>query len=490
MYLIDNSTAVASQPPSTAQGTTGFFTDGNPATNLPATIFPAEFANAQMLEIANVITGAGIPLSKNTFNQLFTAIQNLIKGAGQGINSNAYINTSNKVNAVNAANVLFNSSGEFGMSGWTATVFAGQIDPFADGHIFTNNVALNALTSIATSQLVACPANIPLVMSAELWGAALTAGNVCCDIQCWDSTGTNSLGYIANVGAVPFGQPWTWKTGSGVTPANTAYISPRFYTQLATGPINSVGIRRIKVERGTVASLYSREADHGFTMPQFDNSSASATTAFVQRAVGSYRGAVGENANVTLTAANVGCVHNLVGPAGNSYVLPLAAAPLLAGATISFRNTSSGAAGIFRQGTDNISINGQPLTSITMGPGDDLTVTMVAPGTWLASGSAALYGAPGFASSFAAIGYAKLPSGLFLEWNGTFSTTTSGPVPWTFPVAFPHAIVMNVGSPNGAGASSGSVQFTAGGASNVSVTCVNGASALMAANVSLFVLGF
>jgi hypothetical protein len=78
MFQIDNSTAVPAQPPSTAPGTPGYFTDGNPATNLPATIFPAEFANAVMLEINNVIAAAGIPLNKAAFNQLLTAIQTLI----------------------------------------------------------------------------------------------------------------------------------------------------------------------------------------------------------------------------------------------------------------------------------------------------------------------------------------------------------------------------------------------------------------------------
>lgn len=79
MYQIDNSTAAASQPTSTAAGTAGFFTDGNPATGDAATILPAEWLNAVMMELCNVITAAGLTLSKSSFTQLQTAIKILSK---------------------------------------------------------------------------------------------------------------------------------------------------------------------------------------------------------------------------------------------------------------------------------------------------------------------------------------------------------------------------------------------------------------------------
>ena len=75
MYQIDNSTAAATQPSSTAPGSAGFFTDGNPATGLAATILPAEWLNAVMLELANVVTSAGLTLNKAAFNQLLLAIK-------------------------------------------------------------------------------------------------------------------------------------------------------------------------------------------------------------------------------------------------------------------------------------------------------------------------------------------------------------------------------------------------------------------------------
>lgn len=77
MYQIDNSTAATSQPASTVAGSAGFFTDGNPATATPATILPAEWLNSVMMELVNVITGAGLTPTKNQFNQVLSAIKRL-----------------------------------------------------------------------------------------------------------------------------------------------------------------------------------------------------------------------------------------------------------------------------------------------------------------------------------------------------------------------------------------------------------------------------
>lgn len=96
MYQIDNSTAATTQPASTAAGTAGFFTDGNPATSTPATIVPAEWLNAVMMELVNVITGAGLTLSKSSFNQVITAIKTLMQRSAPSLavdtgSANAYV---------------------------------------------------------------------------------------------------------------------------------------------------------------------------------------------------------------------------------------------------------------------------------------------------------------------------------------------------------------------------------------------------------------
>lgn len=75
MYQIDNATAATSQPASTPAGTAGFFTDGNPATNLPATILPAEWLNSVMMELVNLVLAGGLTPQKNSFSQVTSAVK-------------------------------------------------------------------------------------------------------------------------------------------------------------------------------------------------------------------------------------------------------------------------------------------------------------------------------------------------------------------------------------------------------------------------------
>jgi hypothetical protein len=96
MYQIDNGTAASSLPASTAAGTPGYFTDGNPAAGQAATVLPSEFMNMMMLENLNVLSAAGVVPSKASFNQLALAIKTIIQGgattyaADTGV-ANAYV---------------------------------------------------------------------------------------------------------------------------------------------------------------------------------------------------------------------------------------------------------------------------------------------------------------------------------------------------------------------------------------------------------------
>lgn len=78
MYRIDNGSAAASLPASTAAGTAGYFTDGDPLTSIAPTILPAEWLNSIMLENLNVLAAASITPVKNQFDQLALAIAKLI----------------------------------------------------------------------------------------------------------------------------------------------------------------------------------------------------------------------------------------------------------------------------------------------------------------------------------------------------------------------------------------------------------------------------
>jgi Uncharacterized conserved protein len=92
MYRIDNATAVTPIPTPGAVGPNPnyFFSKGNPGLGIPATIVDDDWANAVQEEICNVITAAGITLSKTTRTQLRDAIYSL---AGQ-----KYVHTQGSAN--------------------------------------------------------------------------------------------------------------------------------------------------------------------------------------------------------------------------------------------------------------------------------------------------------------------------------------------------------------------------------------------------------
>jgi hypothetical protein len=54
--------------------------------------------------------------------------------------------------------------------------------------------------------------------------------------------------------------------------------------------------------------------------------------------------------------------------------------------------------------------------------------------------------ASGNAASIATNGYQKLPSGLIIQWSGSFGTPSGGSATWTFPLAFPNACLAAFGT--------------------------------------------
>ncbi|HEX7906870.1 MAG TPA: hypothetical protein VF534_02090 [Paraburkholderia sp.] len=107
MYQIDSSGAASSMPTPGAAATPGFFTGGNPSTGTPATILDADWFNAVMMELVNIVTAAGLPPTKGTNNQVLTAVQDLF--AAIGGNSAKTFNvaaSSGPNNAVNQSQVF------------------------------------------------------------------------------------------------------------------------------------------------------------------------------------------------------------------------------------------------------------------------------------------------------------------------------------------------------------------------------------------------
>jgi hypothetical protein len=96
MFQTDIATASSTLPTPASAGTPGYFTNGNPSTGVAATILDADFMNMVMLELTNVVTGAGLTLSKTTYTQVMSAIrrigQNTVVLTDTGV-ANAYTAT-------------------------------------------------------------------------------------------------------------------------------------------------------------------------------------------------------------------------------------------------------------------------------------------------------------------------------------------------------------------------------------------------------------
>lgn len=118
----------------------------------------------------------------------------------------------------------------------------------------------------------------------------------------------------------------------------------------------------------------------------FDSSKLLATTEFVERAKGNYRGFLNATSNTTLVASTafgsmVSCIgtFNITLPAANSGG---------AGGTVSLRNRGTGVVTILCPGSDNIKSGSLIKTTMVMPAGSTLDLTTDGASGWWASGSA------------------------------------------------------------------------------------------------------
>ncbi|MFL9930868.1 hypothetical protein P0D88_16775 [Paraburkholderia sp. RL18-103-BIB-C] len=98
MFQTDQPTAVSSLPTPATPSTQGFFTNGNPAVGIPATVLEADFMNMVMMELVNVVTAGGLTPSKTTYTQ----VRDAIKRIGQNTIVLADTGAVNAYTAVNA----------------------------------------------------------------------------------------------------------------------------------------------------------------------------------------------------------------------------------------------------------------------------------------------------------------------------------------------------------------------------------------------------
>jgi hypothetical protein len=91
MHRIDTSSAVAVLPAPKPQGTSGYWSEGDPTVGQYATIADQDWFNAVQEEIAHVVEQAHLTLNKADQTQLYQAIQYLISGGVGGFATQAWV---------------------------------------------------------------------------------------------------------------------------------------------------------------------------------------------------------------------------------------------------------------------------------------------------------------------------------------------------------------------------------------------------------------
>lgn len=237
------------------------------------------------------------------------------------------------------------------------------------------------------------------------------------------------------------GTPGWFSDGDPSTGAEATILRAEFMNMLQAEMLSilaAAGIAPDKLQSDQL--LQALRSGFMFNTPaQFDTSTAVATMAAVQRALGNFQTGVQLNASTTLAAADVGKVFQI---AASSVAINL---PLLSavpkGASITFVNNGSPGTTLNVQGTNKIIIGGQSnLTSIALPAGECLTLTSVDGGNWFAtSGTAMMPYSNMFLKNIGASGYQKLPGGLILQWGYLAVPGASGTI--TFPLSFPNVLL-------------------------------------------------
>ncbi|AIR70168.1 phage tail protein [Dickeya fangzhongdai] len=163
------------------------------------------------------------------------------------------------------------------------------------------------------------------------------------------------------------------------------------------------------------------------TPPLFDADTSIATTAFVQRALGNMKSAIGFNANKVLASDAFGCFIEAQ-VAGITITLPDAS--LCPGGVIEFNNISNGAVVVSGAGVNILGPN-NPSGSNTLKVQGGVNIKFLSTGPqWRAIGGAGVAGA-------GLNGYQVLPSGIIIQW-GIGRTLAAGVINQSFPIVYPN----------------------------------------------------
>lgn len=442
MYQTDQATAVASMPTPAAQGSPGFFTNGNPATGTPATILDADFMNMLMMELANVVTGAGLTLTKNQFNQVLSAIKRL----GQATIILADTGAANAYTATNATPLVAGTwvdgvvqqvkiahantgASTYAPDGLPAIPIYGLgLQPLQGGELFVGGAAVLMRATIAgvnsgnpVAVLMECAGGAQQVAGGSYGVTPSQLDNSTkLSTTAWAMQYVNGRYGVVNVtGAFGLGSNHINSrvalSGSGsyavtLPPANQCPAGAGIFlfnnTQSGSATIQASGTDGLNlgavgqptgvqistdqfvwvVTDGATGWYCVMQNIYGFAPNQFDNSARFPTTTWVNLRGVQTSGISTVTASSTLTASTAG--GTVVGNAASAITTTLpAASAVAAGARVQFLNINTGAQTVSRNGsTDTITVNNGTVTSLTLNNGDTLTLESNGSNGWYAVG--------------------------------------------------------------------------------------------------------
>lgn len=229
---------------------------GDPSTGIKGTIVTRDYMQSLQEELAAVPESVGIALNPNDNQQLLKGIRKIY---ADGIASG--IQTGGRLNGANSPNLLFNGSGEFGTAGWAMApgpAFSQQVDQTGGiGTFFANTAAMTNAGGYIGSPLAQVGPNVAVTYSVDVANFA-TAGSLVLTLAAYNASG----GFISNVASqtVANGTPLQRYALTGTTPAGTSNVQAYWtYVGISASAFGIV-IRRIKIEQGSLPSLYSQEA--------------------------------------------------------------------------------------------------------------------------------------------------------------------------------------------------------------------------------------
>jgi hypothetical protein len=244
MFQTDQATAATSLPAPAAAGTPGYFTNGNPATGVAATILDADFMNMIMMELSNVVTSAGITLSKTAYTQVRDAIkrigQNTVVLADTGaVNAYAATNATPLVadtwvdGVVQAIKIAHANTGAstYGPDGLPAIPIYGLgLQPLQGGELALNGTAILMRATIAgvnsgnpIAVLMECAGGAQQVHPATQSQHAVQMGQLFQSISASVASNALTVG-LTGPTALPFRNP-TLANGAPVVGAIAASLS-------------------------------------------------------------------------------------------------------------------------------------------------------------------------------------------------------------------------------------------------------------------------